>query len=363
MKAQLVLLALPDLQARGAQLAVQAPSDPQEDLDLRDHQELLERRECPERKDQWGQLVVMDCKAQWVSPAPQDHQELPERTETREKLESMVRRALREARENMVLLVHQDQSVQLASPVPLELMGRLERGVNRVSLDPRETKEQEDSQGLQVPSVFRDCPAFQERRERLETLAQWDLLVLQDPVALLVPTVLMVLKVLQEVSETQVLQERRESLASPVHLELEANQERRGLVESAVRRASRDNPERLDPLAEEDPRETTDLKATLALLVSLAILVPLVSLDQEEPMEQREREERTANKEKLALPDLLARMDHPDLLERGVPPEQEDLRAVRERRVPRVTTEQRDHQERQGQWDLRVSQENQEQRD
>lgn len=36
-----------DLQARGAQLAVQAPSDPQEDLDLRDHQELLERRECP----------------------------------------------------------------------------------------------------------------------------------------------------------------------------------------------------------------------------------------------------------------------------------------------------------------------------
>lgn len=360
MKDQQDLLDQLDLQVREDRLVLLGPSDPQEDPAPRGPPDLLERRECLVRKVLLARLVVMESKAQWVCLALLDPPEYQGRTETRVRLESMDRREAREIRESMVLLVHQGQWVHLVSLVLLVLMESWEPGASRGLSGPRETKEPEDSQGPQAPSGYRDCLDLREKREKQAMSDLWVLPGLLAPVALPVPAVLTVPKVLQVVWVTLATRERREILASQDPLELEESQERRVLVESVVTRERRDNLVLLDQREEEEAQEMTDPKETQVQLVSLVILVLLVKLVPEVKMEQRERGERMVNKDKQVPLDLPGRTDLPAQRERGVLLEPEGQRDDRVRREPRESQVLLGPQERRAPSAPRANQENQE---
>lgn len=213
------LLDLLDLLVRGVKLVLLDLLDLLADQALRGHLDQLERRECPVRKALLAQQVGMECRVQWVCPALLDHLEYPERMEIRVRLESPVRRAPRELKESMVLLVHPAQWVLSVSLVLLVLMESSDRGDSRDPLELKVMKEPEDSQELQDQSDCRDCQDQLVRRERREMLDLWVLQALPDPVALLDPTELMVLKVLLVVWVILDPLERRESLVRPDHLE------------------------------------------------------------------------------------------------------------------------------------------------
>ncbi|CAG5888980.1 unnamed protein product [Menidia menidia] len=189
------------------------------DLALKDHLDPLERRGSLVRKVPLAQRVEMACRVQWVCLARQEPLVDPERMEIRVRLESTVRRALREEKESMVLLVPPVQWVLLVNPVLLVLMESWVRGASRGLLELKVTMETEDSQGLLDQSVFRDCLDLLVRRERQETSDLWVPQALQDPVVLLVPAELMVLKVLLVVWVILDPLERRESPARPALLE------------------------------------------------------------------------------------------------------------------------------------------------
>lgn len=159
-------------------------------LDLKDPQDLLERRVPREREALPVQPVVMESKVRLVCQVQQDLRVHLEKMVTREKLANQARKEVKLTKVNMVLQVLLVFRVLWELLDLLELMENQVLVVSRVCLDRREMKEQGASQDLLVPLVCRVFLDHQVRKEKMETLALW------DPPAHLVPEVLRVLLVL-----------------------------------------------------------------------------------------------------------------------------------------------------------------------
>lgn len=165
-------------------------------------QEQQARKASRVRRVLLGPRAAMGCRVLWDFLALLDPLVWLERMATRVRWETLDRRAPKGTKVNTALLDLLDPLVLWGSLELRELMGSLEPGVPRDTLEPKVMKAQEDSMDPQDPLVYRACQAPLGRRERQETWAPWDLLARQDLEARPDPTALMAHKVPQEVLGT-----------------------------------------------------------------------------------------------------------------------------------------------------------------
>ncbi|KAA0704669.1 Collagen alpha-1(XI) chain [Triplophysa tibetana] len=237
-----------------------APSVCLDAVDLKDPQDLLERRVPREREALLVQPVVMESKVRLVCLVQQDLRVHLEKMVTREKLVNRARREVKLTKVNRVL------QVRLVFRVLSELLDLLDLMVNqvpvdsRVCLDRREMKEPGASQDLLVPLVCRVFLDHQVRKEKMETLVLWDRPAHPVLEVLRVLLVLMVHKVLQ--------------------VELE-------LWDPSARRVSKEKLATLDLLESLDPGARKVREEKRAKLVPLVPPDPLVPKDPLEMMAPR----------------------------------------------------------------------------
>lgn len=319
--------------------------------------EQQERKASRVRRAPLVLLAEMGCRALWGFLVLRARQVWLERMETRVRWEIQDRRVPRGTRENMALLDLLVPSVLWGSQEQRELMGSLELGGPRGTLEPKVTKEQEDSMGPRDPLAYRACQDLPGKREKQETWGLWDRLALQDPEAPLDPMVLTAHKDLLEVLGTWVPLERRVNLGSQALQDSRVSRASRVLVESVARKGRRGRREKPDHQGPKAPQAMTAPRGTLVLLAFLGTLAPLEKLAHGARMGLRETKERTASQGSLDPLVPLGRTDPLGPLESG------DLLALlvqrddKERRERRGTLVLWGPQERQVLWVLQAQRE------
>lgn len=328
--------------------------------DVQAHKVPLEQRERKASRVRRALLVplaVMGCRVLWGFLVRRDPQVWLERMETRVRWETQDRRVPKGTKANTARLDRLVPSVLWDSPELRELMGSLELGGPRDTLEPKVMQEQEDSMGPRDPLAFRAYQDLLERREKQETWGLWDHLALQDLAAPLDPMVLMAHKVPLEVSGTWVLLERRGSRESLGLQASRVSRVSRVRVVSVVKKERLGRRERLDHQGLKALQAMMAPRGTLVLLAFLGTLGLLEKLAHGARMVLRVTGERTASQDSLDPLVPLGRMGPLDPLESG------DLLALlvqrddKERREPRGILVLSGPQERQAPWVLQARQE------
>lgn len=322
------------------------------------HQVLLARREPRVKKAPKAQLVVMVSKDRLDFLAQQVLLGHLEKMETRVKLVSRDRRGPKVTKGSRVLQALPDHKAQLDNQVQLELMENQGLEDNKVCLAKKAMKGQEVFQALQVQLGCRVCLGHLVKKEKQGMLAKWVPQVLLGQGDHLDHQELMGHKVHRAGLETldplvrRENPENQESLACLETLAPQAQKEREG------RRGNRVH------LGQPDHQAPKALQVTMAPKAVPVLLVFLVTPDLQENLAQLVKmvpqgtKVMTGNLAKLAPLDLQENLVHQGHQEKEAHLGQQDLKAGKERREPRVKLVWKDLLGKQALWAPRDPQEN-----
>lgn len=357
MRVQLALLAPQAPLGSEVQQDREAPLVPQGVQAHKVPPEQQERKVSRVRRALLVPLAVTGCRVLWGFLVQRDPQVWLERMGTRVRWGTQDRRVPKGTKASMALLDLLVPSALWASPELRELMGSLELGGPRDTLEPKATKGQEDSMGPRDPLASRACQDLLGRREKQETWGLWDPLALQDLAAPPDPMVLTAHKVPLEVLGTWVPLETRGSRESLGLQASRVSRVSRVHVENVVRKERLGRRERLDHQGLKALQAMMAPRGTLVLLAFLGTLGPLEKLAHGARMVPRVTGERMASQDSLDPLVPLGRMGPLDPLGSGdllAPLVQRD---DKERREPRGTLVLSGPQERQALWVLQARRE------